>query len=187
MFQIFRKYPKVVLGVVSSTIIMTASFIQPYEGRKLIAYLDPVQIPTICSGITMIDGKPVKLGTKLTSPACDALEQAEVSKALKVVEARVGHPLPQEILIATGSLVYNIGPAAFNKSSIAFFLENRMYFEACHAFTKYICVTVGNGRGVVDPKQPCYSKLGNKAPLPGLVTRRNAERDLCLKGIKNAK
>ena len=77
---------KIGAGVIAAAIGLVAA----WEGRSLVAYVDPVGIPTICDGYT----HGVKLGDVATPERCDALTEQEVRKALVVVDRSVPQPLP---------------------------------------------------------------------------------------------
>src|SRR5690606_26518892 len=69
---------KIAGGVIAAAVSLVAA----YEGRSLVAYLDPVSIPTICEGYT----HGVKMGDVATPEQCDELTRQEVVKALAVVD-----------------------------------------------------------------------------------------------------
>jgi lysozyme len=46
-------------------------FLNEKEGNSLTAYRDGSGIWTICRGATLVDGKPVRQGMKLTQEKCD--------------------------------------------------------------------------------------------------------------------
>ncbi|WP_436628768.1 glycoside hydrolase family protein, partial [Enterobacter hormaechei] len=57
-------------------------FLDEKEGNSLTAYKDGSGIWTICRGATMVDGKPVVQGMKLTQAKCDKVNSIERDKAL---------------------------------------------------------------------------------------------------------
>ena len=69
---------KVGTGVIAAAIGLVAA----WEGRSLVAYVDPVGIPTICEGYT----HGVSLSDVATPAQCDALTEQEVRRALAVVD-----------------------------------------------------------------------------------------------------
>ncbi|MGO4326650.1 lysozyme [Cupriavidus sp. 2TAF22] len=127
-----------------------------YEGRSNVAYLDPVGIPTICSGITA----GVKLGQRKSDAECEALMRGELGKALAVVDGAVTVPLPPTRRAALASFVYNVGPAAFRSSTLLRKLNAGDVAGACAELSRWV---MAKGR-----------------VLPGLVTRRQTEKELCL-------
>src|SRR4051794_9982147 len=85
-----------------------------YEGMNLMAYLDPVGIPTICYGHT--DG--VKLGQTRSKAECDRLLNEELGDAIRAVDRLVEVPMPDTRRAALGSFVYNAGAGAFARSTM---------------------------------------------------------------------
>lgn len=131
-----------------------------HEGYKSKPYLDGLPtkpVWTACSGIT---GKEI-IPTKIYSKAeCDALLASRVEIAGRGVLSCIKVPLNQNQYNAFTSLAYNIGTGAFCKSSIVTVINKREYTNACNRITRY---NMAGGRVV-----------------KGLVTRREAERKLCL-------
>jgi len=140
------------------------ALIGAWEGLKLVAYKDPIGIPTICFGET----RGVKMGDKYTVEQCkamlgDALVEFEAGmlKCLKNPAA-----IPDKVYASMLSLTYNIGPGGWCKSSIPRLLNEQKYRAACDRLLLFV-------------------KAGGKT-LKGLVNRRKAERKLCLDGIVEA-
>ncbi|SQD04649.1 membrane-associated lysozyme; Qin prophage [Escherichia coli] len=86
-------------------------FLDEKEGNHTTAYRDGSGIWTICRGATMVDGKPVFPGMKLSKEKCDQVNAIERDKALAWVEKNIKVPLsePQKAGIAS-FCPYNIGP-----------------------------------------------------------------------------
>ncbi len=146
--------------VVGAALGIATPLVIKHEGFQPVAYSDPVGIPTACYGTT----KNVRLGQTFTKEECDILLNDELSAAIRVVDDATDAPLNDYQLAALGSFVYNVGPAAFRSSTLLRKLNAGDIAGACDQLPRWI-----------------YAK-GRK--LPGLVKRRQAERDLCLKGIK---
>ncbi|WP_347085026.1 glycoside hydrolase family protein, partial [Escherichia coli] len=62
-------------------------FLDEKEGNHTTAYRDGSGIWTICRGATMVDGKPVIPGMKLSKEKCDQVNAIERDKALAWVKA----------------------------------------------------------------------------------------------------
>lgn len=89
------------------------------EGRRLHAYRDSVGIWTIGIGHTSAAGLPlVTPGLALTPAECDAVFDRDVVRFVAAVQAAVTRPLPQHAFDALVSLCFNIGPAAFGRSTL---------------------------------------------------------------------
>ena len=66
---------------------------------------------TICRGATMVDGKPVIPGMKLSKEKCDQVNAIERDKALAWVERNIKVPLTGTTKAGIASFCpYNIGP-----------------------------------------------------------------------------
>lgn len=142
-------------GAVSAAIALVAA----WEGRSLIAYVDPVGIPTICDGYT----QGVKLGDAASPARCDALTEQEVRRALAVVDRSVSYPLPDEVRVALSSFVYNVGAGAYANSTLLRKLRAQDIAGACRELDRWV---YAGGR-----------------KLRGLERRRQAERLLCLSSL----
>lgn len=147
---------KIGTGVVAAAIGLVAA----WEGRSLVAYIDPVGIPTICDGYT----HGVKLGDVATPEHCDALTEQEVRKALTVVDHSVPQTLPDGVRVALASFVYNVGPGAYGRSTLLRKLRAGDLVGACNQLPLWV-----------------YAE-GKK--LRGLERRREAERKICLSDLQ---
>jgi GH24 family phage-related lysozyme (muramidase) len=128
------------------------------EGCKLTAYQDSVGVWTIGYGVTTIDGKPVTKGKKIKQADADALLMVELTKAAEQLLAVVKVALNQNQFDALVDFVYNLGIGSLRKSHLLVYLNAKNYVAAAGEFKK-------------------WCNAGGK-PLPGLVTRRNAEAEL---------
>jgi len=146
---------KIAGGVIAAAVSLVAT----YEGRSLVAYLDPVSVPTICEGYTL----GVRLGDVATPEACDVLTRIEVVKALSVVDKSVSRPLPDGARVALTSFVYNVGAGAYRDSTLLRLLRAGDIRAACNQLPRWV-----------------YAK-GKR--LKGLERRREAEKKICLSGL----
>jgi lysozyme len=140
----------------SGILAVAAGMIGYFEGRSLFAYLDPVGIPTICEGVT----RGVRLGDRATPQECDARLAEEVRRHARVVDRYVRVPVGPNTYASLVSFVYNVGEGNFARSTLLRRLNAGDRVGACNEMLKWV-----------------YAK-GRK--LPGLVTRRQTERALCL-------
>ncbi|MGU3536703.1 lysozyme [Methylobacterium sp. A54F] len=89
------------------------------EGRRLAAYRDAAGIWTIGVGHTSAAGPPaVTPGLTLDAQTCDAIFARDVAAFARVVADALPGPLPPHAFDALVSLCFNIGPAAFLRSSV---------------------------------------------------------------------
>lgn len=145
--------------LLASALAIALPLVGYYEGRSLVAYLDPVGIPTICDGIT----QGVALGQTRTHAECDALLAAELGAAIAAVDRLVRSAQPDTRRAALASFVYNVGAGAFERSTLLRKLNAGDVAGACAELSRWV-----------------YAK---GRPLGGLVKRRAAERKLCEVGL----
>lgn len=128
--------------------------------QHLKAYLDIVKVPTACDGIT----KGVKLGQTYTPAQCtELLERELVTHAEGVMACTptlAGRPNQQ---IAAVSLAYNVGVAAYCKSSVDRAFDAKNWRAGCDALL-------------------AWNKAGGRV-VKGLQLRRERERSTCIKGL----
>jgi len=145
-----------VVGLAAAAVLMV--IVPNYEGAVLTTYYDPVGIATVCYGDT--DPAMAIPGKRYTREEClRSLEQKLIAHADPVLACTpdlAGHP---NQLAAAVSLAYNIGPAAYCKSTVAKRFNAGDFAGGCAAFSM-------------------WTRAGGKE-LPGLVRRRADERRLC--------
>lgn len=89
------------------------------EGRRLAAYRDSAGIWSVGIGHTSAAGPPlVTPDLRLDAASCDALFARDVARYVRATEAAVPADLPDHAFDALVSLCFNIGPAAFARSSV---------------------------------------------------------------------
>lgn len=137
------------------------ALIQAHEGLRLTAYRDAGGVWTIGYGST----GGVRRGMTITRDQAVLRLYHDLDTAESAVNSRVTVPLSQPQFDALVSLVFNIGGGAFRKSTLLQKLNAGDYAGAANEFNRWV-----KAKGRV---------------LPGLVTRRAAERALFLSGAKN--
>jgi lysozyme len=140
---------------------IAAANLPTLEGWVLVGYGDPA-IPTLataCAGVT----KGVQLGQKYSEPEC------KLRTAQALIEIGVGiapclpEELPQNTRAAFTSISYNIGVSAFCNSTMSRLARQGDLMGACNQISRWVTAA-----GQV---------------WPGLVKRRDYERQLCLSGL----
>jgi len=126
------------------------------EGVRRVAYVDPVGIPTVCFGET----RGVKLGQEYSFEQCRDMLGDRVEEFGRGVDRCVAHALPPRRKAAYVSFAYNVGIEAFCSSTLVK-KEN-----------------AGNTVGACDELLRWTKAKG--VTLPGLVKRRQQERELCM-------
>lgn len=150
-------------GVFATMMVATVG---TFEGVRTVAYLDPVNIPTICFGET----KGVKLGMKKTMAECQGMLTESLITHEKGMVACLSNPdaLPDKTYGAFLSFTYNLGVGAFCGSTMRKKVNAGDLRGACNELPKWNKATVAPGVRIV---------------LPGLTIRRGEERGMCLDGI----
>jgi lysozyme len=140
--------------------VMAIAAVAQFEGFRPTAYLDIVGVPTICYGAT----RGVTLGETATKQECDARLLDELREYEAGMLACLETPLPPKVQVAFVSLTYNIGTAAFCRSSVARHANVNDLAAACDAILK-------------------WNKAGGRE-IAGLTRRRQAERKICREGLR---
>jgi lysozyme len=155
---------KTLIGTIgAAAALIVAPFVSGWESGgkpRLVAYRDIVGVWTICDGETL----GVKPGMVETPAGCKARDEAALIRHAEPVLACTpglrGHP---HQLSAAISLAYNIGTAAYCRSTVARRFNAGQWAAACEAFL-------------------AWNRAGGRV-VQGLVNRRRAERALCLKEL----
>lgn len=134
-----------------------------YEGARYVPYLDPVGIPTVCRGIT---GPEVVWGKYYTEPQCHALEAEHLGIAENAVARQIPsyHSLNRWVQAALIDFTYNAGERNLASSTLRKRFNAGDVEGGCMELNKWVKST----------------QKGKLITLPGLVTRRADETDLCL-------
>jgi lysozyme len=137
--------------------------IKKWEGFKTNAYLDPVGIPTIGYGtIRYPNGQKVQMGEVVSEAEAEAFMRLVCDELAAIVSKNVTVTLNQNQFDALVSLCYNIGPGAFQNSTLLKKLNAGNYSEAADQFLVWNKVTID----------------GVKQVLDGLTNRRKDEKAL---------
>lgn len=135
------------------------ALLKQFEGLRLNAYRDSVDVWTIGYGHTaMAGGLAPKAGMKITQQQADALLVNDLVKYENGVSAALTRKPNQNQFDAMTSLCYNIGVGGFRKSSVAKLFNAGQDAKAANAFLM-------------------WNKADGKA-LNGLTNRRKAESAL---------
>ena len=133
------------------------ALIRQFEGLRLAAYKDIAGVKTIGFGTT----NGVKMGDTITRDEADRLLLEDAQRFADHVKALVKVPLNQNQTDALVSFVYNVGPAAFGKSTMLKLINQGLLEDAANQFVR-------------------WNRAGDQV-LAGLTRRRMAERDLFLR------
>lgn len=151
---------KLVLGAAAAAAVGIAlPVIKQWEGRELVPYRDIVNVLTWCDGETRGKAKPV-----YTHAECDRITEAAAAEFETAIRPCLPEALPVKTRAAFISAAYNIGAAAFCRSSMARRAVAGDLLGACDALMM-------------------WTKAGGRV-VRGLVNRRTAERKLCIEGLQ---
>ncbi len=153
------------LGIATDEMNISPSgidLIRNFESLRLNAYDDGVGVWTIGYGTTKYpNGIRVKKGDVCTLDQAKAYMQHDLKKFEQTVNSTVKVPVNQNQFDALVSLAYNIGPTAFEESTLVKRLNEKNYKAAAEQFDLWV-----NARG---------------KRLQGLVNRRAIEKGLFLR------
>jgi len=130
-----------------------------HEGTRHNAYADVGGVWTICQGHT----QGVRPGDTASDEQCRAYLEADMAAAYADVKRCITFPMTLAQQAAFTDAVYNIGPSVICGSTLQRLANAGDVRGACEQLLRW---NKANGR-----------------VLPGLVARRQAERDLCVEGL----
>lgn len=134
--------------------------IKKYEGFRPQSYQDSVGVWTIGYGTTRINGQPVKAGTTITEDQALQLVKQEVNKLWSQIESITKVNLNDNQMNALIDFAYNLGFSALKTSTLMKYVNESQFDKAADEFGRWVFA-------------------GGKV-LPGLVKRREAEKQLFL-------
>lgn len=134
--------------------------IKQFEGFRPEAYKDSVGVWTIGYGTTVINNQPVKQGMTITQEQALQLVQQEVNKLWSQIESILKVKINDNQMNALIDFAYNLGFGSLKNSTLMRLVNESKFEEAANQFPRWV-----------------YA--GGKV-LPGLVKRREAERQLFL-------
>jgi lysozyme len=139
-----------------------------WEGSKQVPYRDHIGVLTVCRGIT---GPDVIEGKRYSASECEALETKHIERMLARMDKCVTVPMKDGELLAYAHFTYNVGEAAFCRSTLVKKLNAGQHGAACNEMRKW---TWAGGKDCRDPKNRCA----------GLPRRRDYETQMCLEGLQ---
>ncbi len=145
---------------------LAAALAIPAEGIKFTPYYDPPGILTVCYGSTT----NVVPGRRYSLAECRQRLDNDMLAAVQTVE-RCVPGLPEPVHAAFADAVYNMGPTiacSTRDSTAARMLAAGDLAGACDQLPRWTKARVG----------------GVMVDLPGLVKRRKAAREVCIKGVR---
>src|SRR5207248_1962616 len=112
------------------------------EATRLVAYQDGAHIWTICTGLTVYQGRPVAKGMRLTADECKAADAAfferDLAEAQSIIKPEIWAQMSEPAKASLGDLVHNLGKAKARDSSAVRLLNEGKVNEGCAAITLWI-------------------------------------------------
>lgn len=165
MYSALRKSVLAVTGggaiAIASMLITGPTGNDGLEGVRYRPYQDVVGVWTVCYGHT---GADIIVNKVYTKAECDDLLNKDLAKVARQVTPLIKLPVPDTVLGAIYSFVYNVGAGAFAKSTLLKMLNAGDIAGACEQLRRW---TYAGGQ-----------------QWKGLITRREIEREVCLWGQK---
>lgn len=146
-------------GITASFLALTSTGLLQSEDLRTRAYRDPIGIPTVCVGET----RGVKMGDTYTRQECIDMLHGRIAEFDRALGRCVHVSLPEETRSAVLQWAYNVGVGAACKSTLVRKLNAGDTEGACNELPKW--------------------KYAGGRVLPGIATRREHEKALCLSGI----
>lgn len=147
-------------GGIAAVAALALPLVAAWEGLRTEPYKDLIGKPTVCFGETNVEMK------SYTRAECNAMLQRSLAKYAGPVLDCLPADAPIEVKAAFTSFAYNVGSTAACGSKAAKQARSADYARACNSLGNWIWA---GGRKV-----------------QGLVNRRAAETQLCLKGVSPA-
>lgn len=145
-------------AALAAMLAIATPIVASWEGTKLNPYRDLVGVWTVCTGETRVEMR------RYTPAECQVMLEKGLAEFGQGVVKRnpelVNRP---NQWAAASSLSYNIGAAAYNRSTVAKRFSAGNFRGACDAFLS-------------------WSYAGGRQ-IKGLLNRRRDERALCLRGL----
>jgi lysozyme len=133
-----------------------------FENEILKGYICPAGVLTVGIGHAVLPGEPYRVGAPITLEESRRLFAKDVADFERAVNASVTRDLTQTQFDACVCLAFNIGAGAFQKSSVARFINAGNFASAAQSFLLW-------NKGTVK---------GKRIVIKGLVRRRSMEKAL---------
>lgn len=151
-------------GVGAAVVAMALPFLMQWEGKRNHAYLDTIANPpvwTVCYGQT---GPKAYKGAYYTDAQCMDMLEEEVWKFYNRLDPMMtNRSIPRSVQFGLLELMYNIGDGNMRSSTILRLANEGRYKDACRQLDRWV-------------------NAGGKK-IKGLVNRRNASREMCMKDV----
>jgi lysozyme len=148
----------------SATLASAGAFILPMEGVVNKVYADVGGVLTACIGHT---GPELRVGQVFSDEKCLKMFGADLAYHDKLLRTYIKVPITEGERTAYLSLIFNIGPGNFRRSSLLKTLNSGDHTGACNKILAW--------------------RLVDGKVVQGLVDRRQKENKLCLTSVAETK
>lgn len=136
------------------------------EGCRREPYRCPADVLTVGIGSTAYSGEPIEPHKRYSDVEIAGRWVNDIKIAERCVNTYANGPrIPQSVFDVAVSLTFNVGCGATSKSTLFNKIRQGDYIGACNELPKWV--------------------YAGSRKLPGLVIRREKERQLCLTGLAN--
>jgi len=151
-------------AALAGSLSMAAALAMWFEGYEPMPYKDTVGIWTVCYGHTSASGTgAVDRTRRYTREECADFLDKDLASAFAALDRHVKVVLPDKSRAALASFIFNVGETKFKSSTLLKRINRGEGARACDELSRWV---YAGGR-----------------KLNGLVTRREAERMLCVEGF----
>jgi lysozyme len=165
---------------IAAAVQIATPLAEQFEGLRTRAYRDPVNILTVCYGETeAVDPARIYSRDDCAAKLRRRMAQDYAPKLLDCVPGFIDPARKQQFGAALDAS-YNAGPAAFCRSPMAAAFNAGRWRAGCDAFAGWYVT----GRMARPHARYPSRRLANgqwAVTFPGLVRRRAAEREICLR------
>lgn len=155
------KVNKLLAAGVTGVLALAGVTIAQFEGEVRTGYVDPVGVVTACFGHTAT----AELGKNYTENECLSLFAKDLGEHNKQLLRAVSVSMSASEHAAYLSFHYNVGAGNFRSSTLLKLLNNDQRVKACNELLRWV--------------------FADGQKLPGLIKRREAERQLCLSELSD--
>ncbi|MGX9694406.1 lysozyme [Achromobacter anxifer] len=154
---------KILVAAAGGAVAIAGVLVTHFEPGKVRGkpYIDPVGVLTVCDGHTGPDIDPKRI---YTNAECDAWRDADLATADRAVRRLITVPLNDWQRAALIDFTYNLGASNLEQSTMRRKFNSGDYAGGCAELDRWVKGRVG----------------GKLMTLPGLVTRREVDKWVCL-------
>lgn len=123
------------------------------EGREYVPYLDVAGVLTVCDGHT---GPDIIKGRRYSDAECNMLTEYDLLRIAKQIDPKIKVELPATTRAAMYSFAYNVGPSAFNSSTLLKKLNAKDFPGACAELNRWVYAGGKKWKGLMNRRDVEY-------------------------------